>query len=397
MFRFSQIVLILFLLIISAGCTSEEEIHLPEYASELDNVTVFDPDAAPRYNLHLESIYSVGDGNPVLFSRVNHIAVDESGRLFAAEGMRGQTKIHVFDKNGEYITAIGRSGSGPGEFRSIIDLIILENELYALDFNLIRFQIFSVETFELNRVSAINITQREMSGDNSAVFPHQIYPLGVGQLLTVFNQLTFETDQLLFYQVNTDGEIISKQLLTLDLIQHLHDPGGTSSAFYDPFGGRGLVAVSGDNRIFTSWSEDFLIRVFDEYGTDLYAFYYPIQRAHLGRSEALDFYGTGESVQPFRRALQNHGIPDLWRAIEHLVADDENRLWVSVITDDQNVYEWWLLDDHGELLARFKWPRTRELLKVKNGRVYLKEEDEETGIHQITAYRLTKTIYSPEP
>lgn len=128
--------------------------------------------------------------------------------------------------------------------------------------------------------------------------------------------------------------------------------------------------------------------MFDEYGNYEYALYYPTKRAELNRTDALEFYGTGESVISFQRAIRSHGIPSRWRAIEHLIADDNNRLWISVIVDDQNIYEWWVLTSRGELLAKFDWPRNREIRKSKGDRLYVKETDEVTGIQQITAYQI---------
>lgn len=384
----NRVILFLVLIHVAAGCSANGEVDLPEYASGLENVIVLNPDREPLHTLQLDSIFTVGNEDQVLFSRLTNIAVDKSGKLFAAEGMRGRTEIHVFDQYGVYKNSIGRDGSGPGEFRSIRDLTVVDDNLFVLDFNLRRVQSFSTTSYELDKVAVLNPSEWDISGENSAVFPDQIYPLGNEKFLAAFNHLTFEVDQLLLYHLDFEGRVASDQLEAIDLITHLHDPAETGRAFYDPFGGRGLLSVSGNSKIFTSWSEYFLIKVYDEDVNYEYAFYYPIKRAELDRTDALEFYGTGESVISFQRAIRSHGIPSRWRALEHVIADDNNRLWISVIVDDQSIYEWWVLADRGELLAKFNWPRNREILKSKNDRLYVKETEEATGIQRITAYRI---------
>jgi hypothetical protein len=374
-------------LICLPACSSEESAELPEHAASLENVTVLDPDAEPAYSLDFEEIYSVGNREPVLFSRVNYIAVDEDGNLYAAESFRGQETIYVFDSNGDLVTTIGRNGAGPGEFRSIYSLSYHSGMLYVLDYSLQRFQGFSTDSFDALQITELNPSDWDISSETTAVLPNRIEAISDDKFLGIFYHLTLKTDQYLIYHINNQGRVISDQLISIDYIRHLRDT-STGSAFYDPFGGRGLISVSDNNRIFTTWSEDFLIRVLDESGNDLHAFYYPIDRAELNNSEALEFFGTGERNQSYQRALRNDGIPDRWRAIEHMVVDDENRIWVSVITGDSETYDWWLMDDRGQLLAKFTWPRSRVVKEVKNGILYAVETDGETGVQKVAAFNI---------
>lgn len=371
-----------------SACSSEASIELPEYAECLDNITVLNPDVNPVYALDFEEIYSVGNREPALFSRVSEIEMDDKGYLYAADSFSGQETVYVFDRNGDLVTTIGRNGAGPGEFRSIFSLSYKSGMLYVMDYTLRRFQGFSTDTFDVFKIIELNPSDWDISGETTAVLPYRIETFSDGTFLGIFNHLTFETDQFLLYHINNQGRVISDQLTSVDYIRHLLDP-SSGSAFYDPFGGRGLISVSDKDRIYTTWSEDFLIRVLNERGEYLYSFYYPIDRAELNRSEALNFFSTGERNQIYQRALLNAGIPDRWRAIEHMVVDDENRIWVSVITEDSETYDWWMMDDRGQLLAKFTWPRSRVIKEVKNETLYAIETDEDTGVHQVTAYRVT--------
>lgn len=380
---------VLFSIICLQACSSESYIELPERAESLENVTVLDPDAEPLHELELEKIYSVGNREPVLFSRVTEIEADNRGNLYAAEGFSGQETVYVFDGEGRPVTTIGRNGAGPGEYRSIFSLSYNSGILYVLDYSLQRFQGFSTESFEPVMISDLTSSQWDISGENSAVFPYRIEAYDDGSLLGIFNYLTFETDKLLIYRIDQNGSVSSERLADLDYIRHLRDPVESGRAYYDPFGGRGLISVSDDGRIYYLWSEDFLVRVLDSDGNDLHAFYYPVEKAELENTEALNFYGTGPSVESFQRTIRSDGIPDHWRAIEHMVVDDQNRIWVSVITEDSETYDWWVMDEKGELLAKKSWPRSRVIKQVKDGILYALETDEETGVHQVLAYGIS--------
>ncbi len=71
-----------------------------------------------------------------------------------------------------------------------------------------------------------------------------------------------------------------------------------------------------------------------------------------------------------------------------MLIDDQNRLWISTIVKDLDVYRWWVLEENGKLLARFTWPRNREIEVIKNGFVYAKETEDETGLERVVRYRI---------
>jgi len=84
-------------------------------------------------------------------------------------------------------------------------------------------------------------------------------------------------------------------------------------------------------------------------------------------------------------------LPESWPALNDLLIDDENRLWVSTIVEDFEIFEWWVLEETGELITRFKWPRDEPIEVVKNGYMYTLETDEDTGLQQVVRYRIEMT------
>ncbi|MFD2532841.1 6-bladed beta-propeller [Gracilimonas halophila] len=68
---------------------------------------------------------------------------------------------------------------------------------------------------------------------------------------------------------------------------------------------------------------------------------------------------------------------------------DENRIWVAVpVGTDSDTYEWWILQESGELLAKLKLPRDQPIYDIKDGHLYSKGTNEETGDEFVVKYRI---------
>jgi hypothetical protein len=72
-----------------------------------------------------------------------------------------------------------------------------------------------------------------------------------------------------------------------------------------------------------------------------------------------------------------------------LMTDDENRIWAAVpMYGEQEMNEWWILDESGELLAKLQRPRNLWIFDIKGGYLYAKEIDEDTGAEFVVKYRI---------
>jgi hypothetical protein len=67
--------------------------------------------------------------------------------------------------------------------------------------------------------------------------------------------------------------------------------------------------------------------------------------------------------------------------------DDHNRLWISTIVENQKVYQWWVLNKKGKLLARFTWPRDEPIQDIQNHAIYVMIRNKE-GVARIVRYKI---------
>ena len=102
----------------------------------------------------------------------------------------------------------------------------------------------------------------------------------------------------------------------------------------------------------------------------------------MTKDDAIKSQGT-----PFLADLVSQNkVPDTWPAMDNMIIDDDGRLWIATIVEDLDVFEWWLLEETGELLSKFKWPRDEPIVTVKNGKVYTRQTDVETGLERVVRY-----------
>jgi hypothetical protein len=117
------------------------------------------------------------------------------------------------------------------------------------------------------------------------------------------------------------------------------------------------------------------------------AFYIPLEKKTLLRDEVLSMYGKGDEEN--ENLIQNAELPEKWPALRDIIIDDENRYWISTITDSEEfTYEWWVLQDNGKLLATFRWPGNRSIEEIKDGYLYARQTEETTGWQTIVKYRI---------
>lgn len=90
----------------------------------------------------------------------------------------------------------------------------------------------------------------------------------------------------------------------------------------------------------------------------------------------------------YRRAIRNYDLPETWPAIDSFLVDDEGRFWVATIIDDEEMFEWWVLDNQGNLLAKQTWPLSQRVEHVRHNFVYMREEDE-MGLVVVVKYQLS--------
>jgi hypothetical protein len=192
--------------------------------------------------------------------------------------------------------------------------------------------------------------------------------------------------------MGTDGDMIDFNALPFPASVSVKSPGKKRGPSLD-LGhvlGYNLESVS-NKELFSIWTRDFLIKKYDNNGIYQSAIYYPVQ----GLPFDLKWYEIespfGYSASEVENAIINSDLelPETLPVLSGLMVDDENRIWVAVRMDSvREMVEWWILEESGELLAKLQRPREKEIFDIKDGYLYAKEIDEETGAEFVVKYRM---------
>jgi|AntRauTorckE6833_2_1112554.scaffolds.fasta_scaffold09964_5 hypothetical protein len=386
------------LLSVINGCISEVENNVPD----LDNLIVVAERQSGLQSISLIKELEFASSESELIAKAGQFDVDDIGRVYIGDAM--QHRVHVFGSNGHYQAYFGREGSGPGEFRAMGSLTYSDGYLYVYDPLMMRLSAFLTDTFEESNTIYIQAINKREIEELSGLIQNGFMFIGPNTFLVNFNSRLVPNPDYDGYNLNDTYRTyhLMDRNRRLELNRVFKKPdyralsatvGGKYRFTQFEFLGSTLLAAS-ENSIYMARSGKFLIKVYNTESSYQRAYYYPYQKQRFTREEAIrqQIADYEEGVFEWRVSVIEHApegqIPDTWPALNDLIVDDENRLWVSTIVENFDVYEWWILEESGELITTFEWPRNEPIEVIKNGKMYTRQTDEETGLQQVVRYRV---------
>jgi len=348
--------------------------------------------------LEKEAVFASSDTH--LIARMGQFDVDNNGRVYIADTQLHQ--VHVFEPNGQYKTYFGREGSGPGEFRAMGALNYSDGNLYVYDPLMMRLNAFSIDTFDDTSTMYTQAINKRDVDHLSGLIQSGFVFINPTTYLVNFNSRLVPNPDYDGYNLNdtyrtyhimdNQRRLLPSQVFKKPDYRALSATVGGQYRFTQfEFLGETLISTS-ENSIYMARSDEFFIQVFNLDGSYKRAYYVPYQNKLFTREDAIrqQLAEYDEDISEWRVSVIEHApleqIPDTWPALNDLLVDDSNRLWVSTIVDDVDVYGWWVLEDSGELITKFEWPRDEPIEVIKNGKMYTRQTDVETGLEQIVRY-----------
>lgn len=385
-----KISFLLLLIIISWGCSLQKKGEIPKEFQELKYLTVYSVDVKSRETINLQKDAVYGDLERDFIGKMGDITVDCLGRVFIADIQK--QLIYVFESDGQFITQLGRKGNGPGEFSYIKSLQITNNFLYAFDanFGIQRVNVFTLDTQATDKTILLARNRSEY-GSLVKAYPgvHKIFVRNDSTYLALFvaqntnPQKEWQNVELngLLYFLDSTGKIIFNKLFEFTEEIRTYKWGLVP---FKPFFGNTFTVISQDNSIYWAEPDQFLIKVYSPDGTYRHAFYYPLKKIFLTQESAVE----AKVHDLYIRNMKYMDLPETWPVLTDMKIDDEDRLWIATTVEDMSVYEWWILQKDGEMITRFEWPRDEPIEVIKNGYIYTRETEKETGLQQIVRYRI---------
>ncbi len=370
------------------GCENEASIDIPDEIAALENLTVLPADAAPVHTIELQKNAVFGDTETILIGRLGMSAVDEHGRVYIAD--TSQNVIHLFESDGRYLAKIGGEGDGPGEFRQIRAVQAKGDQLHIMDMNNMRISTFDLNTFRF--LGDISIPfEFDFSGGFSNI-PQSFYIQDADHFIIHFG-ISFSgevngAEPTLFGRVmNRETEELSEEkLYEFQAGELLIRREGTSTHMMVMDYNRQPKIFFTESHLIHAWTENLLFSLYNRDGSYSHAIYQPKDNIELNRNDVVGIYADRD--EPWRSMVRNDNMPDTWPAFSNALADDNGRIWAALFDEDDEIWNWRVYTQDGELFTTFDWPRSKQIREIRNGYVYTLETDEKTGLVEIVKYQI---------
>jgi len=343
---------------------------------EVDRVTVVKNPKQPMYKEDFCTIkedLSIGKAEGqegYMFNRIQDIAVDDNGDIYAADSQA--TQIRVFDPKGKFLRTIGRKGQGPGEFTGIHSIQITANkELMLYDDWQHRLVYFSLAgQFIRSKHFSVSI------GTMGRLNPHS--PLYCDSRENYYI-VTGYTEFPKVFKAHVEILKIGGDLKFATLVRTVdHDPSGP----FNVFGIEELYCqLMAEDNVLVGNSKDYELQIFDPQGKIIKKIsrdYDPVPVTEAKKNEE----------RKKRDSITRWEFPRDHFPMSFLAADDEGRIFVRTWEKPAQGqgYFFDVFDPEGKYITRI--PLSFSPRVLKKGNLYAIEADE-AGFQCVKRYKMT--------
>lgn len=270
---------------------------------------------------------TVEGGGPEQFGVILALEVDPTGRIFVADAQAGE--IRIFEPDGTFSHAFGRSGQGPEEFGVLYGLRLdAQGRLWVRDVRNMRFAAFTPEgehllTHPIRFRSALPNWQGRFDAEGRLVGWDVFRPFRRvdGSTETVWDPRARRRDEVAFIPIRvTLGE---QSQDSLPPVYHILDYiAGTKIP--KPYSGLPTMHVDADLRIWFGSSDEYRIIQRDLMGDTALVFSLPVTPEAVTEDEKL---ALAESF-PLQRRLPLDQIRDAKPVLKRITAGDDGYVYV---------------------------------------------------------------------
>jgi hypothetical protein len=323
-------------------------------SQEKNQVSELNTSELPK--LELDHQFTISDTEDIILQQITRVNSDSEGRIFLLD--QRALQIHVFDSEGNYLTSIGREGSGPGEFRSLLNFYIDQNhQLFAFDVRQARNVIFA-ESNDKWEPKDMFMTEGQSysieSADSLGNVVLRQSPPQRPEPGTYWYKHDLTTG-------NLKSGVAEQNDLTIKQQGNLVTDNGMMMPI--PFGRTTVVATDPTGNIYLVWNEEFKLAVYDATMKLIDSLSVPIPNQPITseeRSAAIEKLGD-----KFRSLGRNH-IPETKPVISNMFVDGNRNIWLQTFDSP----EYLALDHDGTPIGSFDLENELRLVHVDKNRLY---------------------------
>jgi hypothetical protein len=317
------------------------------------------------------------EGNILLYRPGWHL-VDQKGFVYICDLQ--DLEIKVFDHDGRMVRTIGQKGDGPGEFQNIGKIALLpDGRLLVLDWEAHRVSLFSTEGKFINSHKFLSWSYDVFLTTNSFYVRDE-------RIFGEKTKLVVKACDFSGNEIFTYGEFEPHHL------QEINESGRrfTVSRPYDV-----CSILAGDQkntRFYHCLNDKYLIEVYDQNGKLFRKIdrpYKPLPTRSEDKKIYLDGFANSSEIE-LALIDKNVQMSPVKTITDRLFVNDQGSLWVETNDEKEEqgksfvAYD--IFDEDGVYMAKLWLDISPGIFK--NGKMYTRETDEETGYRVYRRYRV---------
>ena len=298
-------------------------------------------------------------------SRVVSLATDSRGNAYVADFP--SMTVYVLSPNGSLLRKLGGRGGGPGEFRSVSTVQVVEQDsLYVFDADAARLTVFVPHSSDVAYTTSLA---------TGAYWVEKA--IGTGLLIAAYAQRYSPSDDPardtgrveIIRALRRDGGIARDSILVFPgrplLVLHGQ---GRMSVGTDPFGRQGLFDLTPDGRVVFSLTDTVFVRLVEPSGKRVRGFRVP---AALIRITPADIQRKAEAMSdPAMARLLRSRASRTWPRLRSLVVDDHSHIWLGLMGPGGRGGSWVVYDTLGRQIGRAATPPDIDIKAIWRGHAY---------------------------
>ncbi|HEV3052559.1 MAG TPA: 6-bladed beta-propeller [Longimicrobium sp.] len=305
-----------------------------------------------------------------LFSDITSIATDSRGRIYVGDWMAA--RVVVLDSGAALVRTLGRKGLGPGEFRSVRGLQVLNGDsLLVYDPNAGRLSVFAPDAappaYVVNLGGSPFLVERVPGSDAFVSLTRPPFTP---------DATSERRDEVRV--LDAAGRPQGEPLRTYPSKSFIRVQQGRGySVMPNPFGREGFAVAGGEGRVHLAWGDSLAVESTDLQGRRVGGFAVAFQPNPVVAEDVQAAAGDlpPQMANSFRGALRD-SVPPRWPAIRALLADADGRIWIALGGPMGGMSEWARFTPEGRYLGSVFLPADVEVKAVRGKRMYAVARDE---------------------
>lgn len=355
--------------------------------SSQENRTEAESSLPEEPSVKMNTITATMEAENHFFSGIRGLVISSEGDFLVND--RGLQAFLLFDSDGTYQSTIGNEGRGPGEFADIRHFLLTPDDvLHVFDRNNSKHHILANEGGEWREQSQIELRQLQ-SESIHAFFPRKIVDMDVSEgekkYLALFrNNIGFRDTTTVYHEwlawVDEEMKPMGDEKLFLDYAEAAVTvrTENSISVSSHPAGHRRFMEYDSDNRIVVmanGATGEIITNDLERESSS--SIQIPVEIVPIDsndKNEYLDNIRRGLGPQAANRANElylNHEP-----VIRQFVLADDGRYWIETVRLDDELPDWIIVDQAGEITGSFHTDQISEdlqsfrLYEVKGNRMY---------------------------